>query len=187
MLPAGVPFRTSGKMPKRSQTSHLVIHCSATPPSMDVGVEWVDRVHRARGFFSCGYAHVIRRDGTIELGRGWDAVGGHAKTNGFNRKSPGICLVGGVSEKPLKHIPGNPWNGSDAQDNFTDAQFQSMFELIKEGWERYGSMLPVIGHRDIPSVTKACPSFSVAEKMLEMFPDEYASVYPNGFPSRWED
>lgn len=174
-------------MANRANTSHIVIHCSATPPNQDIGVYEIDRTHRARGFFKVGYSHVIRRNGVIELGRGWDAVGAHAKDGGFNRKAPGICLVGGLAPKPLKHIPGNPWNGADAQDNFTDEQWLSLFGLIKEGWNHFGSKLPVIGHRDIPGVTKACPSFSVKEKMLEMFPQEFDVVYPNGFPSRWED
>lgn len=174
-------------MAKRQLTTHFVVHCSATPPSMDIGAYEIDRMHRARGFFRIGYAWVIKRDGTIEIGRGWDAIGSHAKEGGFNKKSPGICLIGGVSENPQKHIPGNPWNGSDAQDNFTHDQFVSLFGLTKSGWEHYNRKVPVIGHRDIPGVTKACPSFSVKQKMLAMFPDEFDTVYPNGFPSRWED
>ncbi len=173
-------------MAKRKQTTAFVVHCSATPPSQDIGVYEIDRWHRARGFFKVGYGWVIRRSGKIEEGRGWDAVGAHAKDGGYNRKAPGICLVGGLSENPLKHVPGNPWNGSDAQDNFTDEQYLSLFELIKEGWEHFGEKLPVIGHRDIPGVTKACPSFSVRDRMLKMFPNEFSTIYPQGFPSRWE-
>lgn len=174
-------------MAKRTETTHLVVHCSASKPSQDWGVYEIDRMHRARGFLKVGYGWVIRRDGTIEKGRGWDEIGAHAKEGGFNRISPGICLIGGVSERPLKYIPGNPWNGSDAEDNFTDDQFLSLFDLVKQGWNHFGKRLPVIGHRDIPGVQKACPSFSVKEKMLKMFPDEFNSIYPAGFPSRWED
>lgn len=153
---------------------------------MDIGAYDIDRMHRARGFFKIGYHGVIKRDGTLEPGRNWDEVGAHAKDGGFNNFALGVCLVGGLSEKPLKHVPGNPWNGSDAEDNFTDAQFVTLFAFVKKVWEQYGR-IPVIGHRDIPGVSKACPSFSVKEKMLEMFPNEFDEVYPNGFPSRWED
>lgn len=172
-------------MAKRQQTTHLVVHCSATPPSHDIGAYEIDRMHRARGFFKIGYHAVIRRNGVIEPGRDWDDIGAHAREGGFNRKSLSVCLVGGVSENPLKHVPGNPWNGSDAEDNFTHEQRVALFAFIKEVWRKYGR-IPVIGHRDIPGVTKACPSFSVNQQMLAMFPDEYAEVYPNGFPSRWE-
>ena len=172
-------------MAKRSTTSALVVHCSATPPSMDIGAAEIDRMHRARGFFKVGYHSVIRRSGVIEPGRDWDEIGAHAREGGYNRKSLGVCLVGGVSENPLKHVPGNPWNGSDAQDNFTREQYLSLFSFIKDVWNRYG-YIPVIGHRDIPGVSKACPSFSVKSKMKAMFPHEYPLVYPKGFPSRWE-
>lgn len=172
-------------MAKRLQTTALVVHCSATPPSMDIGAYEIDRMHRARGFLKIGYHGVIRRNGLLEPGRDWADVGAHAKEGGFNKKSLSVCLVGGVSENPLKHVPGNPWNGSDAEDNFTQEQFVTLFAFIKEAWEKYG-IIPVIGHRDIPKVTKACPSFSLKEKMEAMFPDEFPIAYPDGFPSRWE-
>lgn len=171
-------------MAKRSATTHLVVHCSATPPNMDIGANEIDRMHRARGFFSIGYHGVIRRNGLTEPGRNWDQIGAHAR--GFNKKSLSVCLVGGVSLRPLKHVPGNPWNGADAEDNFTDEQWHTLPIYIEEVWSTYGR-IPVIGHRDIPGVTKACPSFSVNEKMLEWFPNEYDKVYPKGFPSRWEN
>lgn len=173
-------------MAKRQRTTHLVTHCSATPPSMDIGAYDIDRMHRARGFFRIGYQFVIRRNGVLEPGRDWDDIGAHAKEGGFNRISPSVCLVGGVSENPLKHVPGNPWNGSDSQDNFTPEQWVTYYAFIKEVWNRYG-LIPNIGHRDVPRVDKACPSFSVKEKMEAMFPREFPKVYPNGFPSRWED
>jgi N-acetylmuramoyl-L-alanine amidase len=132
-----------------------------------------------------GYHGVIRRNGDYEEGRGWDEVGAHARDGGYNKFSLGLCLVGGVSENPQKHVPGNPWNGSDAEDNFTQEQFLTMFSLIKSMWNKYG-IIPVIGHRDIPGVSKACPSFSVNQKMKAMFPEEYPLLYPSGFPSRWE-
>ena len=170
-------------MAKRQQTTHLVTHCSATPPSMDIGAYEIDRMHRARGFFKIGYYGVIRRDGTLEPGRDWDAIGAHAKEGGFNRKSLSVCLVGGVSENPKKHVPGNPWNGSDGENNFTPEQWVTYRAFIAEVWDKYG-LIPNIGHRDIPNVTKVCPSFSVREFMWQWFPNEFHKVYPNGFPFR---
>ena len=152
---------------------------------MDIGVAEIRRMHRARGMLREGYNFVIRRNGVLETGRGWDAIGAHARDGGHNRFSLGVCLIGGVSENPLKHVPGNPWNGSDAEDNFTHEQKLTLFAFIKETWRRYGR-IPFIGHRDIPGVSKACPSFSVCDTMKAMFPEEFDEVYPKGFPSRWE-
>ena len=173
-------------MAKRTETTHLVVHCSATPPSMDIGAYEIDRMHRARGFFKIGYHAVIKRDGTIEYGRDWDEKGAHAVEGGFNHKSVGVCLVGGISENPQKHRPGYPWNGSDAEDNFTQEQRTALREVIGMVYAKYGR-IPVIGHRDIPKVTKACPSFSVKKFMQASFPTGFDSIYPDGFPSRWED
>lgn len=172
-------------MAERQQTTHIVVHCSATPPTQDIGAKEIDRWHRAQGYMSIGYHAVIRRDGTIETGRGLNKVGAHAREGGYNRTSIGVCLVGGVSEKPQAHVPGNPWNGSNAENNFTEAQRLALFAFIKDVWEQYGQRLPVIGHRDIPGVSKACPSFSVSDWMKEAFPEEFPEVYPEGFPSRW--
>lgn len=172
-------------MAKRNSTTHIVVHCSASKPSQDWGLYEIDRMHRARGFLKVGYHYIIRRDGTIELGRPVDDVGAHAKTGGYNNWSVGICLVGGVSETPQKHVPGNPWNGSDAEDNFTAEQRTALFGLIKDLWLKYGT-IPVIGHRDIPKETKACPSFSIEAFMKVAFKDEFDKVYPQGFPSRWK-
>jgi len=47
----------------------LIIHCAATPPSMDIGAKEIDRWHKEQGWSEIGYHFVIRRDGTIEKGR----------------------------------------------------------------------------------------------------------------------
>ena len=35
----------------RAKTEYIVIHCSQTRPSQDIGVEEIDRWHRQRGWF----------------------------------------------------------------------------------------------------------------------------------------
>ena len=44
----------------RYETNYIVIHCSATRPSQDIGVKEIDRWHRERGFIKVGYGTVIR-------------------------------------------------------------------------------------------------------------------------------
>lgn len=134
----------------RSQTSHVIIHCSATPPSMDIGVREIDRWHRARGWLKVGYHYVIRRNGDIESGRAVDAHGAHAK--GYNAKSVGICMIGGVSESNSKKPDGN----------FTPEQWVSLLHLVNQTKATYPTA-KVIGHNEISN--KACPSFNVQEWM----------------------
>lgn len=140
---------------KRSKTIGLTVHASASKPSQNWTAADVDRMHRAQGWLCIGYHYVICRDGVIESGRPHDTVGSHCRDGQRNDTHLSVCLIGGISENPLKHRPGWPWNGSDSETNFTPAQMASLRVFI----DHFG--LPVEGHRDVPGVKKACPSFSV--------------------------
>lgn len=122
----------------------IAVHCAATPPDADVGVEQITSWHKRRGFETVGYHYVIRRDGTVEAGRSLEFQGAHVE--GHNHESVGLCMVGGIK------ADGTP----DA--NFTAAQYASLENLIKLLLPRYPGAV-VRGHRDFPGVTKACPSF----------------------------
>lgn len=135
-------------MKVRAKTEYIVIHCSATPPSMDIGVKEIDRWHRQKGWQGCGYHYVIRRNGSIETGRPDDVIGAHVVN--YNHNSLGICMVGGVAEKD-KVTPEN---------NFTEAQFASARALISRLRLKYPNA-KVRGHRDFAK--KACPSFDVKD------------------------
>lgn len=127
----------------------IVIHAAATPPSMDIGVQEIDRWHRAKGWLSVGYHFVIRRDGTLEDGRPVEKSGAHAA--GYNKSSIGICLVGGLAAD--RKTPEN---------NFTVEQFTTLEGLV-EYWHGRFPAAQILGHRDLPDVTKACPCFEVRE------------------------
>ena len=113
---------------------------------MDIGVAEIDEWHRAKGWNGCGYQYVIKRDGTIEDGRGRDEQGAHVA--GYNAVSLGICMVGGVKES----------DGKTPEDNYTDAQWDSLDGLVGRMVRCYGGAV-VQGHRDFPDVAKACPCF----------------------------
>lgn len=137
-------------MAKRNKTEYLIIHCTATKPSMDIGLTEVDAWHRHRGFFGCGYQLIIRRDGVVENGRNIGDVGAHAK--GYNHNSIGIALVGGVTEDDV----------SISENNFTEIQFDVLSDVITTLQLSYGD-IQVLGHRDLPDVKKDCPAFDVKE------------------------
>src|SRR5210317_1731003 len=96
----------------REKTDKIIIHCTATKPSMDVGAYEIDRWHRQRGWLQIGYTLVIKRDGLIEAGRPLNVVGAHAK--GHNSSSVSIALAGGVDED------------NKPEENFTEAQHVSL-------------------------------------------------------------
>ncbi|MGD8570709.1 MAG: N-acetylmuramoyl-L-alanine amidase [Gammaproteobacteria bacterium] len=142
---------------KDSNIKYIAVHCSATPPSRDIGAAEIDAAHKARGFGTpnwsgegqvhIGYHWVIRRDGRIERGRYYNQRGAHVK--GFNDESIGVCMVGGVNSQLL------------AENNFTDEQFKSLYMLLQVLERRYGKNVKVMGHRDFPRVAKECPCFNV--------------------------
>jgi len=134
----------------RKSTQHIVIHCSATRPSQDVGVADIRKWHKAKGWADIGYHFVIKRNGAIQKGRPVDAIGAHVA--GFNATSVGVCMVGGVAEK----------NFTRAENNFTPAQWRSLRKLVAELVAKYPKAA-VRGHRDFPKVAKACPSFDAIE------------------------
>lgn len=144
---------------------HLIVHASATPASLDIGADWIDRVHRQKGWSRCGYHAVIRRDGTLEweltghntrrIGKPGAHVGGCGP--GWNARSFGVCLIGGVKE-----------DGKTPENNFTTDQFEALRAFIGAAVDALA--IPeanVMGHRDLIKITnaspKACPCFSVHE------------------------
>jgi N-acetylmuramoyl-L-alanine amidase len=140
---------TTYKTMAPSKVQFLVVHCAATRPSMDVGKAEITRWHMQRGFFTIGYHFVIRRDGSVEAGRPLDMPGAHVQ--GYNGKSIGICMVGGVTERDV----------NVAEDNFTKDQFKSLHALLRNLQPKFPNAR-IVGHRDLDR-GKACPSFDVAE------------------------
>lgn len=137
-------------MTARKSTKYIVIHCSATRPSMDVGVKEIRQWHLAQGWADIGYHYVIKRDGTVQKGRPETEVGAHVAN--FNSSSVGICMVGGVNQKDFR-IPEN---------NFTREQFAALKDLVAVLVQKYPKAV-IMGHRDFPKVSKACPSFDARE------------------------
>jgi LysM repeat protein len=142
----------------------IIVHVTATPPSMDIGAKEVNRMHRKRGWRKTGYHEIIRRDGTREnalggfITRRLDEAGAHVGGCGviWNQKTIGISMVGGVDAQ------GKPEN------NMTPAQFKSLREAVEEYQLMFNiSYRKVIGHRDLIKMTnaapKACPCFSVQD------------------------
>lgn len=124
----------------------LIIHCSATKPSMDIGAEDIRGWHKGKGWDDIGYHYVIRRNGKVEKGRDVSIAGAHAKGHNFN--SIGICLVGGIDDN------------SKADDNYNLKQYNALIQLISF-LEITFPIDDVLGHRDLPSVNKSCPCFDV--------------------------
>ena len=143
---------------KPSDIKYIVVHCSATKRTQDIGVVEINRWHRDRGWSGIGYQFVIRRDGTVETGRPINKVGAHAY--GYNRISWGICMVGGLDYQ------------GDPVDNFTPPQYDALRAIVTT-LKAFAPDAEVLGHRDLsPDINgdgvieewewlKSCPCFDV--------------------------
>lgn len=132
----------------------VLLHCSATKPTQKVTVEDINDWHRARGWDGIGYHYVIYRDGSIHTGRQLDVQGAHAI--GFNKKSIGVCYIGGIDKD-------GEW-----QDNMTKKQEAAFRDLYKSLCTVFGSKLNLYGHNDL-TPAKACPSFKVKSKFKDLY------------------
>jgi len=143
----------------------IVVHCSATKPSMDIGADEIYDWHvNGNGWSDIGYHWVIRRSGQIQTGRPIERAGAHTK--GHNSNSIGICLVGGIDEL------------GNSEDNFTPEQYNALAYKIGELEDEYKDVDDICGHRDLsPDVdgdgeveqhewVKDCPCFDVREFII---------------------
>lgn len=139
------------------QIKYIVWHCSATKDNQDIGAETIRDWHiNYRGWLDIGYALVVRRDGSVELGRDLDndgdifeEIGAH--TLGYNKESIGLCWVGGYG----------------GVDNRTEAQKRTMESITKMLHTWYPNA-EIKGHRDFENVNKDCPSFDVGKWLEEI-------------------
>ena len=140
----------------------IVIHCSATYPHQDYGVDEIREMHLKRGFNDVGYHYIIKKDGTIEKGRDVQIMGAHVR--GYNSNSIGVCYIGGYKTDGI------------AADTRTGAQDSKLLELIKALTIVFPNIDSIVGHRDLsPDLNnngtiepneymKQCPCFNAKDE-----------------------
>ena len=117
-----------------------MVHCSDTPDSDPLTARDIHEMHLGFGWHGVGYHRVINRDGTVEQGRPDYWIGAHVY--GHNEESLGVCLIG--------------------RTDFTDAQFQSLENVLRE-WTTSHPTSEVVGHRDFDYTDKTCPNFDAKQ------------------------
>lgn len=123
--------------------THIVVHCTATP--QNTTVESIRHYWRQElGWKNPGYHIII------------DAAGG------CHRLLPDELVSNGVAGHNAHSLHVSYIGGVDARghavDNRTPAQVREQIRIISR-WLQEHPGAQVLGHRDFPGVTKACPSF----------------------------
>lgn len=135
------------RLSNRSETDQVVIHHTGNPMDDDLSAAEINASHQARGWSCIGYHYVIRKDGTIEMGRPHWTISAHAY--GENSHTIGI------------HVCGNFEIGEP-----TDAQIESLSMLLANLCTDYGLSIDrdhVVGHRELMST--ACPGRNLYEML----------------------
>ncbi len=124
----------------------IVVHCSDSPDAMDIGRVEIDQWHKERGWHGIGYHYVVRRNGTIEVGRQESEEGAHAL--GYNAHSLGVV-----------------WVGRETQG---EAQRSAMLTVLRELMSRY-KVGPhrVFGHCEL-NPGRTCPNLDMGELRTEL-------------------
>ncbi len=85
-----------GQLAPRKATDAVVVHHAA---ASKCSIEDIHRWHLDRQWAGCGYHFVVRKDGSVWLGRPFDAAGAHV--SGHNSHTIGICCEGNFSEEKM--------------------------------------------------------------------------------------
>lgn len=140
----------------RRRIDEIIVHCTATPEGQPRTVEQIRQQHKAQGWADIGYHILVTLDGQAHLGRDMDISGAHAE--GHNSHSIGVCYVGGVENRP-----GVAYKDLKAKDTRTEAQKATLMALLMDLRKLYPKAR-IIGHRDVDTHGKACPSFEAKKE-----------------------
>jgi N-acetylmuramoyl-L-alanine amidase len=155
-------------MNKRTATTKIIWHCTATPEGREVTLADLRKWHvEDNGWLDIGYHYLVQLPGHILPCRGEQYVGAHCK--GENHDSIGIVYSGGLMN-----------DGSmRAKDTRTPQQIEAMYNLTQGLLDKYNlTWDDVYGHNQFAA--KACPSFDVPADIARRIKDgEPGDVEPN--------
>ena len=147
---------------------YLVLHSTATPEGREVGSAEIRRWHTSpisaggRGWKQVGYTDLIHLDGRVERlvdnnedanVDPWEITNG---AKGYNTVSRHVVYAGGCGK-----------DGKTPKDTRTAAQRRALEKYVMDFHSRHPKV-KIVGHRDLPNVKKACPSFDVGAWLKEI-------------------
>lgn len=130
----------------RRWVNKFFIHCSAADHNTKnyKGTKLantIDRWHKDRGWSGIGYHFVIDKDGKLITGRNMERI--PAAQGGHNKGTLAVCVHG------LK------------EENFTQAQYDTLVNLCKAVQKAYGNNITFHGHCEVSA--KSCPVLDYKE------------------------
>ena len=129
----------------KENINYLVVHCSDTDDSEDIGAKEIHKLHISFGWDGIGYHAVIQKSGLLEKGRPEFWIGAHVFEH--NHESLGVCLIG--------------------RKKFTNQQFEAL-EFILRDWKSKYPNSKIVGHCDFSNTSKTCPNFNLKKWLLKV-------------------
>jgi len=127
------------QLAKAREINTIVIHTTDMPSSC--GAKCVDRLHKARGWKSCGYHKIVMADGSVQNCRPIRSQGAHVRS--FNRDSIGIA-----------------WAGKGEPNQVQLVKLKEVVKLLLIKYNLRGNR--VFGHKHFPtSGDKTCPNMDM--------------------------
>lgn len=121
----------------------IIIHCTATPAGIEVGLRELERRFRSMGYPYVGYHYVVHLDGSVDRCRYISQPGAHCR--GHNSHSIAVAYVGGTDKD------------GNLMDTRTDEQKTALLRLVVKLVQLY--RCSVHGHRDYHDTE--CPGYDV--------------------------
>ena len=143
---------------------HLVIHCTFTPPEMDVTKRHLWLWHfDQNGWDRYGYTDLLKRDGSIinltkhsedQYVENYEMTWG---AKGFNSISRHVCLEGGKLKDNI-----TPTKLMEFFELFTESQYFLLQNYVKDFLFHHHEHADIAGHNNFTD-KKLCPGFDVQD------------------------
>ena len=131
-----------------------------------IGSEQINQMHIKKGWAGIGYHFIVKRDGSIQIGRDINATGAHVLD--FNTRSVGISFVAGYKCASTKYKDTPPFSEVGVE-SITQAQHEA-FKRFMSAWYRVYPGGQAWGHVDFPNNKgKVDPGFDVGKRCYELF------------------
>ena len=130
-----------------------------------VGSQEIDKSHKKKGLNEIGYHFIIKRDGSLQVGRNINKTGAH--TAGFNDRSIGIAFVAGYKCTSDKY-EGVPPTSEVGKASITQAQMKA-FWFFMLAWYKAAPGGQAWGHNDFRARGHSDPGFDVHDAVFNMF------------------
>lgn len=147
--------------------SEMIVHWSETFSNANLTG---DQLEELTGSGGNSYHYIIRRDGSVERGVPIKESGSH--TDGHNKYSIGVCLIGGVLPANEEQVISSV-NEKMSSNTITRSQYNTLYQVFRVFFSQYPGA-QALGHNEIDPTSEG-PGFEVRDYVRNLFGKE--SIY----------